>query len=573
MTSKTRNCRLVQYAAGFLLCIATAHIWAQNATRADAEKDPVLKAMLAELDRNQQGLFLKDAARPYFIEFRVEDVVNFRVAASFGALTSRRESHVRLAFIRVHVGSYKLDNSHMHLTGPLAALLRRFGIGGDGTSVVEVLDDDPVALRYALWSGADTAYKLALVNFAKRREKLKSVQEPPQADDFAQEKPVIYLEPVKHLEFDRALWTKTIVEGSGLAVTDPDAKPFEAELQRSSGLIEADVHTQYLVNTEGTMVRKSRAEYHIETVYSAQAGDGMFVERSVPLRSRTAEGLGSPAHFLAASLTALKGMDELRTAPFVTEEYHGPVLLEGNASARFIETSFARAVEARAPGLGSQVRVSGPFASSYETRVLPDFLSVTDDPTQDSFAGKELAGAYAIDDEGVPAQKVDLVDHGKLVGFDIDREPVRGFPASNGHGRAGIRQAPVSRIGVLEVEATNGIEEDALVTKLLGMGKEQGLPYVYVVQSLGGTNIPRVMERVDVATGKRVLVRGGELADLDLRSLRDGVAAAGDKPYVYNTSGQVPISVIAPALLMEDITVKRASHSNAHLPYIPAPAQ
>ena len=516
---------------------------------------------------------LKDAAKPYFIEFRLEDVVEFRANASFGALTGTHENHYRITHIRVHVGSYKLDNSHVHITGQFAAILSRAGIGGDGTNVVEVLDDDPVALRYTLWTGADSAYKLALDNYAKRQQELRSVQDPPQVNDFSEEKPVIHLEPVQRLDLDKTAWTKAIVDGSGLAFADPATKAFALELQQSSGLIEGSVRTQYLVNSEGTIVRKSRAEYHAETAYEAQADDGMSAERSMPVRSRTAEGLGTPTHFLAASLSALKGVEALRTAPLVTEEYHGPVLLEGGASARLFDLTFARAVEARPPELGSSARVTGPFASSYQSRVLPDFLSVTDDPTQDSFAGKELAGAYSVDDEGVPAQKVALVEHGKLVGYDTGREPVKDFPASNGHGRAGVRQAPTARIGVLRVDATASTAEDEMLKKLLSKGKDQGLTYVYVIRVLGDLTTPRVLERVDVATGKREVVRGGQIADLDLRSLRADTLAAGDKPYVYNSSGEEGVSVIAPALLMDNVTVKRASRGNAHLPYIPAPAE
>jgi TldD protein len=55
------------------------------------------------------------------------------------------------------------------------------------------LDDDPIALRSALWTATDQAYKSALAAYAQKQAALKQVQTPPQADDFSHEKALISL--------------------------------------------------------------------------------------------------------------------------------------------------------------------------------------------------------------------------------------------------------------------------------------------------------------------------------------------------------------------------------------------
>jgi len=58
--------------------------------------------------------------------------------------------------------------------------------------------------------------------------------------------------------------------------------------------------------------------------------------------------------------------------------------------------------------MGTTARTQGIYTSSFHARVLPDFLNATDDPSMTTFAGHALLGAYAVDDEGVPAQAVDV---------------------------------------------------------------------------------------------------------------------------------------------------------------------
>jgi hypothetical protein len=201
---------------------------------------------------------------------------------------------------------------------------------------------------------------------------------------------------------------------------------------------------------------------------------------------------------------------------------------------------------------------------------LPEFLNVVDDPGLKSLDGKGLVGAYDLDDEGVPGQAVKVVTAGRLENYLLGREPVRDFAESNGHGRGGITGAARPSLGVLKISAENGVTADELNDKLLALEKDRGLKSVYFVQTLGGEMMPRLLFRVG-ADGKRELVRGAVLDDIDQRAMRGGVAAAGKDLFVANYFGDVPQTVLAPALLLEDVTVKRANQTNGKLPFYPAP--
>jgi predicted Zn-dependent protease len=541
-------------AVGVLLGCMSLPVLAQQ-TRADAEKDPLLKAMLTEMDRSMSQLQLPGFAKPFFIQYRIEDLDDYQTKAEFGASEGSGRSHQRIARVTVRVGDYKTDSSGGH---------------GDGSLQLAALNDDPVAVRSALWAATDTAYKSALAAYAQKQAALKQVETPPQADDFSQEKPVISLGEPGTLEVDDAAWVDRIAKMSGLYRTDSTVSARQYEVEYSMAEFHARVTNTWLVTSEGTIVRKTAAEFQESFAAGTQAADGMRLDRSFASSGATLKDLDSQEAFTKHAVEEIASLSDLSKAPLVEEEYHGPVLLSADAATDTLRGLLAGGVTATRPKLGTEARTNGPFASSYHARVLPDFLDVVDDPGMKTYAGKGLVGAYAVDDEGVPAQAVKLVTDGKLEGYLLGREPVRDFPQSNGHGRAGITGAARPSIGVLKVSAKDGVTDEELNKKLMDMAKDRGLKSVYFVETLGGEMTPRLLYRVS-PDGKRELVRGAALDDLDQRALRSSVEAAGKDLYVANYFGDVPSTVMAPALLMSDVTVKRANEKNEKLPFYPPP--
>jgi TldD protein len=543
---------------------ALAHAQCQpslcNGTRADAEKDPVLKAMLEEMDRSKAGLELKGFQKPYFIEYRIEDVDAFATRAEFGATEGSVRTHERVARVTVRVGDYKTDSSSSTTTGQLE---------------LAALDSDPIAIRSALWAATDAAYKNALDAYARKQAELKQVQTPPQADDFSHQPAIISLAGPATLKLDQAAWTARVAADSGLYRGDPDrsdpaASASAPDVEYCVASFNARATTTWLINSEGTIVRKSASSFEEDFGVGTQAADGMHLDRSFATAGITAADLDSPQAFRKHALAEVASLADLRKAPVVEEEYHGPILLSADSSADLLRLLLARGVAATRPPVGTDARTNGPFASSFHTRVLPDFLDAVDDPSLATWDGRHLLGAYAVDDEGVPAQPVKLVDAGRLDGYLIGREPVRDFPQSNGHARATLTGAPRPVIGVLKITAKNGVSEDELNRKLLALMKDGGVNSAYYVETMGGGLSPRLLYRIGT-DGKRQLVRGAVLGDLDQRALRSSIEAAGNQLWVGNYSGEVPETVLAPALLLNDATVKRANQKNDKLPFYPPP--
>jgi predicted Zn-dependent protease len=542
--------------AGLLaVCLSAYAQTAPQPTRADAEKDPVLKAMLTELDRSKSDLQLKDFQKPFFIQYRIEEIDNFETKAEFGSTSDSRRNHGRVARVTVRVGDYKTDSS---------------GGRGDGAVQLAALDDDPIALRSALWSATDQAYKNALAAYAQKQAELKQVETPPQADDFSRETPVISLAEPLRLKVDERAWEQRVARSSGLYRTDATVKNGQRDVQYSVGSFSARVTTTWLMTSEGAIVRKSAAGYQEVFGVGTQAADGMRLDRSYAATGTSLKDLDAPEVFEKHAVALIASLTDLRKAPLVEEEYHGPLLLSADASADTLQALVANGLTATRPKLGTEARTNGPFASSYHARVLPEFLDVIDDPGLKSYDGKGLVGAYDVDDESVPAQAVKLIVDGRLENYLIGREPVRGFPQSNGHGRAGLASPPSPAIGVLQVTAKGGLTDEELNSKLLELAKDRGLKNVYYVATLGGKLVPRLLYRI-TPDGKRELVRGAELGDLDHRALRSGVVAAGKQLWVANYFGEVPETVLAPALLIDDVTIRRANRKNDKLPYYPPP--
>jgi TldD protein len=517
--------------------------------------DPLLHAMQQELDR-EKALMLPGMQRPYFIEYRLDDIHTYEAVANYGALTQEVANHQRIIRVTVRIGDYAVDSSSTR---------------GDGTVELAPTDDNPLALQYALWTGTDAAYKNALRAFSAKQAALKQFQSAQAQPDFAQAKPVVQIAPLVTLDLDRNEWKRRIVEASGLYASDPDLRSFADDVQYSIANIRGIALNRYLVNTEGTVVREGYTGYNGAISVGGQAADGMRLSRDNGTVATTAKELESAAAFRKRYIDDLKTFEELRNAPVVSaDDYHGPLLVSGDVAADIFTRLFIPNVEADRPEMGTTARTTGAYSSSYKSRVLPDLVSVTDNPLEAKFNGKALLGAYTIDDEGVPAQSVDIVVHGKLENFLIGREPIKDIATSNGHGRAAPAQAAHSRSGVLLIKADQPLSKEELNKRLLAMAKEQNKD-VYAVETLGGELIPRILYRVK-ADGTRQLVRGAVFDELDNRSLRSGILALGNDPYVSNSLGVIPQTIIAPSMLFEEIGVKRATVEQQKLPYYAPPA-
>ncbi len=515
-----------------------------------AKGDVLLEALLTELDRSKDRLKMDQVKAPYYIEYRVEDVDNYDAEAAFGALLNSQRQHMRVLRVVVRIGEYKQDSF--------------YGRGMGGATILP-MDDDPIALRRQIWLLTDEAYKSAADAYAEKLSALKQFSaDPNPIDDFSKAPVVTKVEPVTALKVDENAWKQTIEEMTNLFRKYPEVQTVSASARFSAV-------NQYFVNSEGTIVRNGRVNSTVTLNGSAQAADGMRLQRNPYWTETRPEELPKRDELLKETVKTLDTLKALREAPIVEESYRGPVMFAPDAADDIMAGLVGGNILGRKPQLGRPNRTVGAFATSYKTRILPKFLSVVDDPTMKEFDGKKLIGSYDVDSEGVPAQPVKVVDDGTLENYLIGRQPIRDFPASNGHGRASPGTAAFPTIGTLIFKSSEPETAAALKKKLTAMASEQGKPYGYRVDTLGPANAPRLLYRVYASDGHEELVRGAVFNELDVRALRNDLVALGNDPLVSNRVGGVPQTIIAPSLLFDELEVKRADTSKEKLPEYGAP--
>ncbi len=511
--------------------------------------DALLEALLTELDRSKAQLKIDQVQAPYYIEYRVNDVDDFDAEAAFGALRENQRVHLRILRVVVRVGDYKQDSY--------------FGQGMGETNILP-LDNDPIALRHQIWLTTDEAYKAAGQALAEKQAELKRFSaDPNPVNDFSKEPVVTALQPIVSLKVDEAAWGKTLADVTNLYRQYPDIQAVSASARFSAV-------NEYFVDSEGTVTRSGKTTYNLQLNGSAQAEDGMRLSRNPYWMVGRAEELPSREKLLSDAKQALETVVALRKAPIVEEEYRGPVLFAPDAADDVIASLVGSNVVGRKPQPGKPNRTVGAFATSYKTRVLPAFLSLIDDPTLKDFEGHSLVGSYEVDNEGVKAQTVSVIQNGMLDNYLLGRQPVRDFPASNGHGRAAPGSFPSPSLGVLLLKSAEAQSPDALRKKMIEMISAQGKPYAYRVDTLGAGNSPRLLYRV-YTDGHVELVRGAVFNELDVRALRSNLIAVGNDPLVSNRTGGVPTTVICPSLLFDELEVKRADTSKDKLPDYPPP--
>jgi hypothetical protein len=371
------------------------------------------------------------------------------------------------------------------------------------------------------------------------------------------------LDGLKRLEVDTAKWGDMLRRASDLYRSDPELENLQAGLT-------ARAVNRYLLNSEGTVVRSGNTGYVFTVGGTTQAPDGMHLVRSPGHTAADAGDLPTWAEVQKEAAAVVSTLRQLRTAPVVEDEYHGPLLLSADSANTLFNRVAGGFAASRSYAMANTARAQGEYGSSYKSRILPDFLSIVDDPTHERFEGKRLIGNYAVDDEGVKAQPVTIVDKGVLVNYLIGRQPVRDFARSNGHGRAGPAKDPTPHYANLFVRSSAGVPPAELEKKLIALGKERGLPYGYYVETMAPDLSPRLLYRI-YADGRRQLVRGASFEQLDARALRSDLIAAGNDTYLDQRLDPMPSALVTPSLLFGDVTIRRASRPEEKLPDYPPP--
>ena len=582
--------------------------------QAQQDNDHTLQAMRDEMARAKTRLELKipnieRPVHPYYVEYRLLDVDVREVVAQFGTLLSSTHTRNRFMNVEARVGSYKLDSSNFVSDDAFRGFIGRTGSVG--------IDRDYDSLRQDLWIATDQAFKEAVETYSRKQAYLSSLARQSDIDDFAKAEPVQLIEPPETPDWTNRNW-------------DQEARDTSAVLRAFSEIHESRVTyylvfaTEYLLTSEGTEIRQNRRFAAIEAGMSALADDG------VPLNHYYATYAARPAD-LPNVETVRKGLNvtgtelmALRAAPSA-QDYTGPVFFEARAAAPLLAQvlgpaingsrppiSFSPVMEQMLSGLGGKSDWVGRMGA----RVLPANVTLVDDPGAKEFHGTPLIGRYDVDEEGVRAQKVTLVENGNLKGELMSRRPGPDSDQSNGHGRAAFLNDAKPTMTSLFFTSTDTLSPADLKKKFLDSCRAEKLPYCLIVREMDnpalsllhqedfsellasfaggagtGDRLPLVVYRVYPESGREEMVRGARIIGLNTRALRN-LAGIGNDNFVFNymqsqsngfagtalgafgsAQGQsgLPASVVAPSLLFEELEVRGARGEAKRLPLLPPP--
>lgn len=572
--------KLTGFSAGWLLPLLTLMLAAafQPAaalagppdTPAIAKQSPLIGIMKSELDRSFKVLGAQDPPA-YFMGYTITDTQRAEVSGSNGALLSSSEAHNRWLQVSVRTGSYTLDNTHK--VGE-----QRMPSGGPGTGVP--IDNDAEIVRRAIWLETDEQYRNAAEALIKIRssKEVKADTAEGHAPDFSHEQPHQSFEPEVSFTLERKPWEEKVRAYTKTFRESPD-------ILNSIVTFSALAQNAYLVNTEGTQLQSGQIHYRLELFIQGKATDGMNIERYYNFDWVDPKDTPSDKDVATASATLRKEMEGLVKAP-LNEPSVGPALLTGRAAAVFFHEVFGHRAEGHRQ---KDIAEGQTFAKKVGEPILPDFLSIVDDPTEKKLGHEDLLGYYRFDDEGVSSHEVVLVDHGVLKNFEMSRSPLADFPHSNGHGRRQLGATPVSRQGNLIVKSSKEVTNAQLRAKLIELIKTQNKQYGLLIDDIAGGFTftgrgqpqafqvqPLVVYKVFADGRPDELVRGVDIVGTPLAALTK-IVATGDTQEVFNgycgaESGSVPVSAVAPAILTTELEVQKKQADTDAPPILPPPA-
>jgi len=578
--------------------------------QASSNNDHTMEAMRDEMARSKSRLELQippsgQPVRPYFVEYRVMDMDIREITAEFGALVSSTHNRTRLMNVAARVGDYKLDSSNFISDEGFRGFIGPTGSVG--------IDRDYNSLRQDLWIASDQAFKEAVETYSRKQAYLSSLARQSDIDDFSHVQVVQKLDPLVPSDWTNRNW-------------DQEARDASSALRAFPQIYESRVTyylvylTEYYLTSEGTEVRTNHSYAAIEAGLNTLADDGMEVGHFYSTYAPRPSDL-PPADVVRKNLNvAGSELMAMRAAP-AASDYTGPVLFESQAAAALLAQVLGPSLSGARPPVAFQPVVDqlmsslgarSDWSGKVNSRVLPASVTLIDDPTAKEYKGTLLVGGYSIDDEGVPAQKVTLVEDGKLKDLLMSRRPGPDFESSNGHGRSSFTD-PKPTMSNLIFSATETVSKEELKKKFLDACREEKLNYCIVVRqmdnpsislmheddfrellaSFGGNaatdRLPLVVYRVYPSDGHEELVRGARIAGFSPRSLRN-IAGIGNDDYVYNfmlnetvgVSGTslgafgtaqngLPASSVAPSLLFEEVEVRGARGEPKRLPLLPEP--
>lgn len=557
----------------------------------------ILRAMRDEIERSMKELKLDALQKPYYAEYTVTFRKSHSVKASLGSIVEQNSGESAFLTVGVRIGDYQFDNTNFFDIG-----LSFFGSSDEEENFKSrniPIESNYSSLRRDLWLATDAAYKQALELYSKKEAAIKNRLRRDTTADF------IYIKPERNIDtfaipsFNLSYFSTLCQKASEIFRDYPN-------IAASSASVEYLPKTIYYVNSEGREYIKTELFTGFELVAFTQAEDGMPLTEYFSSYGREPNDLPKSDSILLAAKSIAENLNTLYKAELLEEPYSGPVIFEKSAAAElFVQTFAPNFVAQRQPltegGFQDNERF-GAFQTKIGGRVLPEFLSVTAKPGMKDYKNSTLVGYTNIDDDGVKAQEVKLVEKGYLRHLLSSRIPIKRVRETNGHRRGG---SPMLSALHIESEAEKKISFDELKARMVQLCRDRELPFGIIVKKIINQNImytslyrtasgafefPRGDGKSLIVTAVKVmpdgsekLIRGALTAGFTTQSFKD-IIAVGNSEFIYNclapavvspymTGGEqyIGVSVITPDLLFEDGEIRPLDSDFRKPPFLANP--
>ncbi len=558
-----------RFAAVFFLMVLSV-IPVGTALAQDAERSPLMDALHSELDRSFAAMEHANDAPLYYLRYQVTDIEQYEIAARYGAVVRNDHSRDRVLDVECRVGDYQLDNTH--------EIRGEFESSGKPPAPELPLDNDLLAIRTIAWRYTDVVYKAALERYTKvKTNQQVLVEREDTSADFSRESPHTFIGETKHHTLDPDKWQELLRQWSALFK--------EHAFVHTSGVsLSLSNNNRCIVDSDGAEIQTGQSYARLAIHCSGIADDGMNLRRTETFDAASVERLPEDREIEKAIHRMIAELEALLQAP-LAEPYAGPAILVNRASGVFFHEIFGHRIEGHRQ---KSEREGQTFTRRVGESVLPEFISVYDDPTIEKWDETFLRGHYVYDDEGVPAQRVVVVDDGILKNFLMSRSPINNYPHSNGHGRKQPGRSPVSRQGNLVIESSKQVPFETLQEMLLTECQRQGKPYGLIFYDISGgftmtgrygpqsfKVIPLLVYRVYADGREPEPIRGVDIVGTPLSSF-DKIMATGNDYGVFNgtcgaESGWVPVSAISPSILVSQVEIEKKAKEQEKPPLLPPP--
>ncbi|MEQ9290343.1 MAG: metallopeptidase TldD-related protein [Cyclobacteriaceae bacterium] len=537
-----------------------------------SQQDPLLDILTEELNR-EFAILSKADIPAYYMDYGVNEINTVSISTNLGSLMNSSNSFNRLAKVNMRLGDYKKDNTHEIAGNNMGA-----GHNFSASSTPIALTNSKEAIQKALWQITHAAY----LNTSKQYKKVMSQEADEDSDvpDFSKEAPVRSVEPP--LDFDQYIvpseWEVKLKNLSQVFISDSDIISGQVDLNFT-------LERKYFTSSEGAYIVQNMTYAYLNIHAQVRSADGDIIPVYKSFFAFKPKDLPKEQKLKEEVIDMVATLEKLKDTP-LAEPYTGPALLHARVAGVFFHEIFGHRIEGHRLKSESDGQT---FKEKINERVLPKTINIFSDPSMTQYKGQDLIGHYKYDDEGIEAQKVQVVQNGVLKSFLMSRSPLENFETSNGHGRCQAGLNPVARQSNLIIESLEPLSEKKLRKMLIDECIEQGKEYgYYFVDVTGGftrtdrynTNsfniMPTLVYRIYVDKRPDELVRGVDLIGTPLTMFAE-ITAAGDQKETFTgicgaESGGVPVSATAPALFVKRIeTQKKPSATSTDLPLLSRP--